>query len=277
MSSLTDALNKIQVWLQSNYPTIAKSITSGLSLEEIQEITQTLPFTLPNEVYELYQWSRGHTQETQTIYTHIFEPNEGMALCTLEAAIEILPTFEDQFEECAVKYAGKPLFPIFQTDASYLCVVGDWEDKKSSPIIFVSDINEIGVIYTSLTDMMQTLAECVEASIVYFDKEGYSHWNTENYAQVYLKHNFKLLDFSLKKLKQELLIRQHDSILREMTISNFLGDVYRLDRERRKLAYTQLDSKIIEPLVIAMQNENEPIASLAKQALEELNYNLEQG
>lgn len=270
MSSLTDALNKIQVWLQINYPTIAKSITPGLSLEEIQEITQIIPFTLPNEVYELYQWSRGHTQETQTIYTHIFEPYEGMALCSLETAIEIAPTFEDEFEECAVKYVDKPLFPIFQTDASYLCVVGDWEDKKSSPIIFVSDINEIGVVYTSLTDMMQTLLECFEASVVSFDQKGYSHWDTEKYAQVYLKYNFKLLDFSLQRLKKELLIRQNDYVLKRMSISNFLGDIDRLDRERRKLANKQLDFKVIEPLVIAIQNEEQSIASLAQQALNEL-------
>lgn len=270
MSSLMDALNKIQVWLQANYPNIAKSITPGLSLEEIQDITQIIPFTLPNEVYELYQWSRGHTPNTQTICTHMFEPYEGMALCSLETAIEILPTFEDEFEECTVKYVDKPLFPIFQTDASYLCVVGNWEDKKSSPIIFVSDINEIGVAYTSLTDMMQTLAECFETSVVSFDRKGYSHWDTEKYAQVYLKYNFKLLDFSLQKLKKELIIRQTNSILRQMAISNFLGDIYRLDRERRKLANKQLDSKVIEPLVIAMQNEDQSIASLAQKALKEL-------
>lgn len=172
MSLLTEALDRIRAWLRTNYPAAAECITPGLSLSEIEEITQTLPFSLPDEVYELYQWSRGHTPATQTIYTNIFEPYEGMALCSLESAIEILPIFEDEFEECAVKYVGKPLFPIFQTDASNLCVVGDWDNKKSSPIIFISEINEIENIYTSLTSMMLTVADCFEAGAISFNEKG---------------------------------------------------------------------------------------------------------
>lgn len=233
-----------------------------------------LPFSLPDEVYQLYQWSRGHTPETQTMYTCIFEPYKGMALCSLEATIEILPIFEDEFEECAVKYVGKSLFPIFQTDASNFCVVGDWDNKESSPIIFVSEINEIRNTYTSLTSMMLTLANCFEAGAVSFNEEAYRNWDVEKFASIYLKHNSNLLEFSLKRLKQELVMTQHDSILRQRTISNFLGDIYYLDRERRNLVTKQLDFEVIEPLIVAMQNEDEPIVSLAKQALEKLNYTL---
>lgn len=228
---------------------------------------------MPNEFFELYQWSRGHTQETQTMYTCIFEPYESIALCSLEAAIEILPIFEDEIEECAVKYAGKPLFPVFQTNASNLCVVGEWNNKESSPIIFVSDINEIGIRYTSLTSMMLTLADCLETGGFFFDEKGYRNWNLEKFASISLKHNSSLLEFSLKRLKQELIIKQHDYVLRQMTIDNFMNDIYYLDKERRNLGVEQLDFEVIEPLIIAMQNENEPIVSLATQALEELNYN----
>ena len=119
-------------------------------------------------------------------------------------AIEILPIFEDKVEECAVKYVGRLLFPIFQTDASNLCVVGDWDNKKSSPIIFVSEINEIKNAYTSLTSMMLTLADCFEAGAVSFDEEGYRNWNAEKFASIYLKHNYKLLDFSLLLSKFKL-------------------------------------------------------------------------
>ncbi len=272
MSLLTEALDRIRAWLRTNYPVVADCITPGLSLEEIQEITQTLPFSLPDEVYELYQWSRGHTPETQTIYTHIFEPYQAMALCSLETAIEIAPIFEDEFEECAVKYISKPLSPIFQTDASNLCVVGDWDNKKSSPIIFVSEINGIENIYTSLTSMMLTVADCFEAGAISFNEKGHRNWNAEKFASIYLKHNSNLLEFSLKRLKQQLVMTQHDSILRQMTISNFLGDIYRLDGERRNLVTKKLDFEVIEPLITAMQNEDEPIVSLAKQALEELKY-----
>ncbi len=59
-----------------------------------------------------------------------------------------------------------------------------------------------------------------------------------------------------------------------MTRNDFLSDIACLDRDRRYSATKQLDLKFVEPLIIAMQNENEPVASLAKQALEELNYDI---
>lgn len=270
---LTDTLNRIKVWLQSNYLVIAESIPPGLSLEEIQAIPRNIPFSLPSEVCELYQWSRGHNQETQTMYTCIFDPYESMALCSLEAAIALRPIFEDEIYECAIKYAGKSLFPIFQTDAENFCVVGEWDNKDSSPIIFVSKIGDMVNRYTSLTSMMLTLADCFKTSAVSFNEKGYTNWDLEKFASAYLKHNSGLLEFSLKRLKSELLMKQYDYVLRQRTIDNFINDIRYLDRERLNLGVEQLDFEVIEPLIIAMQNEDEPIVSLAKQALEKLNYN----
>lgn len=272
MPILTDSLNRIKVWLQNNYPAVAKNINSGLTLEAIQAIIQTLPFSLPQEIYELYQWSQGHSEDNENNYAPMFF---GMTLCSLERAIRIFPTFEDEFEECARRYIGKSLFPIFQFDNSiFLCVVGDWNDKHSSPIIFVSEINEINHKYNSLSAMMLTLAECLETDVISFRENGQWICNEEKFSPISIKHNSRLLIFYLNKLKQELIMRQHDSVLREMTISDFLGDISYLDRERRNLPNKQLDFNVIEPLVIAMQDENEnaTVRELARQALEELNY-----
>lgn len=277
MSLLTDALNRIRAWLHSNCPAAAESITPGLSLSEIQEITRTLPFSLPHEVYELYQWSRGHAQETQTTYTSIFDPYEGMTLCSLRRGIQILPSFEDELDEIAVRYINKPLFPVFEFDCSYLCVIGDWEDKESSPIIFVSEINDIINRYTSLTSMMLTLAECFETGTFFLDEDKCNNCDKKKFSLIYLKYNFNLLVLSLKRLKQELVTAQQNSEQRQRAVNQFLGDIAWLDRERRNLAIKQLDLKFIEPLITAMQKEDEPIVSLAKQALEDLNYNFEQG
>ena len=123
--------------------------------------------------------------------------------------------------------------------------------------------------------MMLTLADCFEANAVSFDEKGYRSWELKKFASAYLKHNSGLLEFSLKRLKQELIIKQHDYVLRQITIDNFRNDIYYLDRERRNLGVEQLNFEVIEPLITAMQNENEPIVSLAKQALEKLNYTFE--
>lgn len=275
MSILTDSLNRIQVWLRNNYPAVAESVTPGLASEEIQEIIQTLPFSLPEEICELYQWSRGHTEENRRNYTHIFDPYEGMALCSLERAIEIYPSFEDEFEECARKYIGKPLFPIFEFDGSYLCVVGDWEEDAKTPIIFVSEINEIHNKYTSLTSMILTIAECFENGGISFKENGHRIWNEEIFSSFYLKNNSNLLKFSVNKLKQELIMRQYNPVLIEMTINDFLGDISYLDRERCNLPGRQLEFDVLEPLVTVIQDENEIVRNLARQALEDFDYNFE--
>ncbi len=254
MSILTDSLNQIKTWLETNFPLAAESITPGLTLSEIQSKIETLPFSLANEVYELYQWSRGHSLDTQTIYTDIFEPYEGMSLCNLESGIEVFPRFEHENEICAVNYIGKPLFPVFKTDGSYLCVVGDWEDKQSSPIIFVSDVKEITHKYISLTSMILTYAECCETDAIYFDKDGFPRWNNQKYASIYLKHNSNILEFSIKRLEQELT-GTSNCILKDRGEKNFLGDIDYLDRQRQNLSSRQLDYQVIKPLINAMQDD----------------------
>ena len=84
MSSLTDSLNQIQTWLENNCPQAAESITPGLTLSEIESKIETLSFSLPNEFYELYQWSRGNSLDTKTIYTNIFGADDATSLNSLE-------------------------------------------------------------------------------------------------------------------------------------------------------------------------------------------------
>jgi hypothetical protein len=276
MSQLTDALNRIQTWLSSNYPVVAEGITPGLHLEEIQEIVGNLSFSLPQEIYKLYQWSFGHDEDTLTNYTSIFDPYEGMSHSSLERAIEIQSGFEDEFEECAVKYIGKPLLPIFEFDGAYLCAAGDWEDKNSSPIIFVSDINEIITRYSSMTSMMLTIAESFESGVFSLNNQEYTQWNQERFSPIYIKHNSDILEFSLEKLKRELILRHQDPVLLDITKSNFQAEINYLDRERQNLATQQLNIEVLQPLITAMQDENETVRDLARQALEELNYNFGQ-
>ena len=59
MSLLTDALEIILNWLQQNKPSYASSLQPGLVYEEIEQKVKNLPFRLPREVYELYQWRNG--------------------------------------------------------------------------------------------------------------------------------------------------------------------------------------------------------------------------
>ena len=237
MSLLTDSLNQIQTWLETNYPLAAESITPGLTLSEIESKIETLPFSLPNEFYELYQWSRGNSFGTPTIYTGIFDTFDGMALNTLEYAMEVFPDFVDEeFEECAVDYIGKPLFPIFGTDATYLCIVGDWEEKTPSPIVYVSDLRETSHKFVSLTTMLKTVAESIQVNALNFNTKTYNNWDEKKYAEIYLKYNSNILKLSVNRLKQQLLIAQPDSIGEELAENSFREDIGHLEMEKTKLS-----------------------------------------
>jgi hypothetical protein len=267
MSKLTNALNRIKAWLNNNYPAISDNITPGLNTEQIQEYITELPFSLPQEICELYQWSRGHTEETLT--NNIFC---GMNLCSLDRAIKIFPTFDDEFEECSRKYMRKQLFPIFSLENIFLCVIGDWDENYSSPIIFVSEINDITHRYVDLTNMMLTLAECFEESVFAFNEDGSWDCKKEQFSPIYFKNNVEILSFSLKKLKQELVMRENDDVLMDMSINDFEGDISYLNMQRLNLEAQQLDIELLQPLIAAMQDEDEIVRDLAKRALEKLNY-----
>lgn len=272
MSQLTDSLNQIQAWLENNFPEAAETITPGLTISEIESKIETLPFSLPNEFYEIYQWSRGNSLDTQTNYSSILDPYAGTSLSNIEDAIERFSTFVDEeFEECAVNYIGKPLFPIFQTDLDCLCLIGDWEDKNSSPIIVVSDIHETEHAYISITSMMLTVVELLEANAFDFNK-GCLNWDEKKHAEIYLKYNSNILELSINKLSQHLLIAEPNSIAEEFAKNTFRNDVYSIDMERRNLASRELDSQIIEPLIIALEDEDKRVRNLVKWGLEELEY-----
>jgi|GEM_PF-6128823 len=59
MTNLISGLERIRSKLTEYVPTRASDLGSGLALEEIEEVVRVLPFRLPSEVYELYQWRDG--------------------------------------------------------------------------------------------------------------------------------------------------------------------------------------------------------------------------
>lgn len=59
MSILTEALERILIWLKQNAPSSASCLQPGLTYSEIENRVEELLFLLPNEFYDLYQWRNG--------------------------------------------------------------------------------------------------------------------------------------------------------------------------------------------------------------------------
>jgi hypothetical protein len=60
MSSATQSCARLLICLQNYFPWDAERFQPGLSRREIEEKVKELPFSLPEEVYELYQWRNGN-------------------------------------------------------------------------------------------------------------------------------------------------------------------------------------------------------------------------
>lgn len=58
-SQLTKALNRIISWIENHNSYYVKYLQPGLSKDEIDNLAKDLPFQLPLEIYELYQWKNG--------------------------------------------------------------------------------------------------------------------------------------------------------------------------------------------------------------------------
>lgn len=178
-------------WLQQNQPEFAASFLPGLNDEQIQELTAYLPYQLPEEIYELYRWRNG-TRERQKI---LFHPSISIlslkeALIVAKESIDISDNTEFEF-----RFEGNRVFPFIDDDGD-LCVVKCTKEKqKYSPIISIfAECDELDIIYTNLTTMMQTVAECYETGAYYLIEDGFVEEDENKVAEILRKYNPEILE-----------------------------------------------------------------------------------
>jgi hypothetical protein len=158
MSTLTDALEFINKWVQKNMPNHPAVMNPGLTIEEIQVLTNNLPFQLPREIYELYQWRNGGKRPFIPL------PN-GWDLVTFPSLEEILS--EDYYYE-ANEFN---LFPIFSMESGLYFILGTTDRFETAPI-YCSDTPEESIKvghapqHNSLTSMMQQVVEDLKNGIL---------------------------------------------------------------------------------------------------------------
>jgi hypothetical protein len=67
MSLVTQSCDRLLACIQEYFPWDAERFQPGLSREEIEEKAGELPFALPEEVFELYQWRNGNPSGNRLI------------------------------------------------------------------------------------------------------------------------------------------------------------------------------------------------------------------
>lgn len=194
MSILTEALEKILSWLQQNKRTIASALQPGLTYTQIQDGIESLPFDLPEEVYELYQWRNG-TRNDKVLSATFFPA------FTFNSLEQSLSNYKELLDFTKMLGKGAEIepdavwnpkwFPIFSFEGQghYYAVIGSESRTKTSPILDFS-IEDIGAHtkYTSLTNMMLTIVECYETKAYYLGELDLAK-NEDEAEYIRLKYN----------------------------------------------------------------------------------------
>ncbi|NER05147.1 MAG: SMI1/KNR4 family protein, partial [Okeania sp. SIO3C4] len=101
MSALIEALERIRKLHLKHQPLVAEELQPGLTRGQIDELVKNLPFSLPEELYELYQWRNGMKDLIQ--WQPFICNRSGMyGFLSLEKALE---TSQREYEQTLVGYA----------------------------------------------------------------------------------------------------------------------------------------------------------------------------
>lgn len=175
MVVLTNALERILKGMQKYDARIAYLLQPGLNYLEIEEKVRVIPFRLPQEFYELYQWRNGFIPGTKEAFSSL----GGHDFFSLDWLIkEYFHRLEDLnkhanfYEKFSHEYIRTPQwFSFLGHDKQDYFIIGEQEQKQESPV-YCFDYGDIydfrpKLKYSSLTSMMLTIAECYETGVYY--------------------------------------------------------------------------------------------------------------
>ena len=172
---ITDPLDLIlREWSQLD-PPFLPDLEPGLTTQQINFLTQNLPFVLPTAVVELYQWHNG------TPDSELFTPLS--YLMPLEDAIETYVNYiRPDLEAIKESLSEKPdsgdealadfYFPVFSDAGGGLLLVPCGADPQGNgPVIDWE--GDARVMYLNLQTLVKTVADCYEKGAYWLKNEGF--------------------------------------------------------------------------------------------------------
>jgi hypothetical protein len=183
MSDLTKALDRIMNWLEANYPTAASGFRKSLSVQDIQERLDKLPFRVSREVYEFYQWRNGD-ESYSSVFGYLWMLDLDRA-CEFSDFVNDVDLLEIREKEGEPKY----LLPLFDFDGEYFAVRGGEALVDSATIFHVGTAYDLKPAFVNLTSMMTALAECFESGVYEVQENHLEVVDVARFGEIRRKHN----------------------------------------------------------------------------------------
>jgi hypothetical protein len=197
MSDLTDALAEIVSLFNGDFVQGDIILNPGITKIQIAEITNGLPFHLPQEIYELYSWRNGDYFAGYKVFGGLyFQPLEEAIESywkTIQAAKkQALASSRDSSET----WWNKFWFSIFNIEEGCYFIKGNEKQKQSSPV-FLYDYKDWDDIrpkykYNNLANMIRTIAESYKTGAYQFFEGEYGQYIVKDYEKeesIRLKYN----------------------------------------------------------------------------------------
>lgn len=291
MSAIRAALERILECLQLQSPQMVQSLQPGLTSTEIAAKVADLPFQLPTEVVELYQWRNGSSYEPcccELLPSYCFLSLDE-AIRQYRLTIDIISYIENWQE-----YFNPSWLPLFALDGNFYLVASDLDPSKPAPITYHDEYLSCGsgqeFEFDSLTDMLQAVAECWEQGAYYADSYGYPETDEAKEIQIHLKYHPQqtkaiaaLLDNQKSQLSPDELglayynlahsrhPRAADVILRDLPDPNLVNSNF--DYQLIRLLGELTDPRALEYVLTLLQSDNVYTRTKAILSLQSLIHN----
>ncbi len=184
MSELTEALESIRSWLEINNPYEFSQLRSGLSRAEIDELVKNLPFTVPEEIYELYQWHDGRVDNFIRNSYNFISLQEAISAYQEEVS-------ENSYNAREEAYFFEQSFPVFQLwyqgDVFYTIITSG--DNKGKVILYDPECKSYLLQYPNLINLVKHGAEWCKA---YSNYEGSREINRDVRSEATLDTKYML-------------------------------------------------------------------------------------
>jgi hypothetical protein len=161
MTELIEGLERIYRQFEAYAPHHAHALQQPLSREEIETIVKSFPFSIPPEVYELYQWRNGCSWGC-----FLFQNYDFMSLNRVVNEYQgwLRQVQADDPEMAELFQFRLPLFELWSECGVFLTVVPD-EQEGSAIYDWDTTCKSYAIRYNSLTDLILYNAEWYETAV----------------------------------------------------------------------------------------------------------------
>ena len=164
---LTEYLDQILEWHQKNQTPAARLLQPGLSEEEILARLEAVPFKMPREFVELYQWRNGMAagaagEDNSLFEYHRFLPLDE-ALRNFQISYPIMQEFYERTDW--VQVFADPAGDGYGSSAAE-------EVDEFAPVVFLFEGEGVQVVFESLRKMMETVAAALDEGAMVWEEGG---------------------------------------------------------------------------------------------------------